>query len=165
MEFVPKNFPVVPVTIRTEKNQRVITPDSYSEEMDLSTDFEELNPRTIRVSSEYAGRLVREEDGDAVRLEFSELDGDANRILWRISDPGTVSVYSGDTLLVYDRRRKWRCINSGIFGRVEVTTHTLSLQNDLLSGGDLVIRYRVELHTVTVEETELRVSLGAAKRN
>lgn len=153
----------IPVTVKSDKIQRVVSPDSYHGEKDLSRPFEELNPRRIHLSGEYDGMLIREPEGDGVRLEFSELDGDRHRILWRTGDADAVTIYSSDAMLVFDRNRKWRCHNGGLFGPVSLDTQTLELKNDILAGGDLFVKYRLELHTVTVEETELRVSLGVRK--
>lgn len=159
-----KKYPVIPVTVKYEKSQRMLTPDSYGSEPDFSREFEELTSRTISISCEYPGVLIRDGEG-GVRLEYHELDGSLGRILWREEDGDSVTVLSDGTMLVLDRRRRWPCSNLSPLGPIDVVTETLSLSNTLMTGGELRVRYRVSLHTVTVEESDLYVSLGVPTVN
>lgn len=157
----------LPITVRSEKKQKVIVPESFGNVR--GENFPELMKKMkykdIRISTEYPGRLIHEENGDGVRIEFRELDGDLNRIMWHERDPGVVYYHYGDAMMVYDLARKWVCINSGMLGPIEVRTNTLELSNAISSGGDLRLKYRVELHTVPVEETEQVISISSRPAN
>ena len=158
------NVPLFPAN-EDEEELDEIDEEMLEEAENAATELDEDDedaPQSAQMMME--GRLVETSRRAELVYHESELtgmEGSVTKIGFDLDCPGLVSMLRGgavSTALVFEEGRRHICVYNTPFSSFEVCIHTLKVENNILTSGELYLDYLIEIHGARTERCKMNLS-------